>query len=61
VLGTATYVEHNPRGVDWVLLFNASKGQPEGPEFYEEFRRNVHAAIESTTQWPEMDLFDRYR
>ena len=61
VLGTATYVEHNPRGVDWVLLFNASKGKPEGPEFHEEFRRNIHAAIESTARWPEGDLFDRYR
>ena len=61
VLGTTTWIEHDPRGVDWVLLFNASKGKPEGPELHQEFRREILAAIEATSRWPDVDLFDRYR
>jgi CubicO group peptidase (beta-lactamase class C family) len=61
VLGTTTWIEHDPRGVDWVLLFNASKGRPEGPELHQEFQREVRAAIRGTAAWPDVDFFDRYR
>jgi hypothetical protein len=61
VLGTTTWIEHDPRGVDWVLFMNASRGKPEGPELHREFLREIHAAIAATAGWPELDLFDRYR
>jgi CubicO group peptidase (beta-lactamase class C family) len=61
VLGTMTWVEHDPAGVDWVLLFNQSKGEPEGPEVHQEFQREIRAAIAATTAWPDVDLFDRFR
>jgi hypothetical protein len=61
VAGTTTWVEHDPKGVDWILLFNASKGKPEGPELHQEFQHEVRAAIAATTTWPDVDLFDRYR
>ena len=61
VMGTTTWVEHDPKGVDWVLLFNGSKGQPEGPELHQEFQHEIRVAIAATTTWPDIDLFDRYR
>lgn len=61
VLGTTTWVEHDPRGVDWVLLLNSSKGRPEGPDLHQEFQREIRAAIEATINWPAVDFFDLYR
>ena len=61
VAGTTTWVEHDPKGVDWVLLFNASKGKPEGPELHQEYQHEVRAAIAAITTWPDVDFFDRYR
>ena len=61
VAGTMTWVEHDPKGIDWVLLFNASKGKPEGPELHQEYQQEIRAAIAATTTWPDLDLFDRYR
>jgi hypothetical protein len=59
--GTMTWVEHDPSGADWVLLFNASKGKPAGPDLHQEFQRSIRAAIAATTTWPDIDLFDRFR
>jgi hypothetical protein len=50
---------HDPR--DWVLLFNASKGKPEGPELHRDYQHEIRAAIAAITTWPDVDLFDRYR
>ena len=60
VVGAMTWVEHDPAGVDWVLLFNQSKGKPEGPEVHQEFEREIRAAIAATAAWPDVDLFDRF-
>jgi hypothetical protein len=61
VLGTMTWIEHDPRGVDWVLLFNERKDKREGPDIHQEFQRAVRAAIAATTAWPDVDFFDQYR
>jgi N-acyl-D-amino-acid deacylase len=61
VLGTMTWIEHDPRGVDWALLFNESKGKPEGPDVHQEFLRGIRAAIAATAAWPDVDFFDQYR
>ena len=61
VVGTTTWVEHDPLGVDWVLLINAGLGKPKGPQLHREFQREIRAAIRATTPWPDVDLFDRYR
>lgn len=61
VLGTMTWIEHDPRGVDWALLLNESKGKPEGPDIHQEFLRGIRAAIAATAAWPDVDFFDQYR
>ena len=61
VAGTTTWVEHDPKGVDGVLLFNASKGKPKGPELHQEYQHEMRGAISATTTWPDVDLFGRYR
>jgi N-acyl-D-amino-acid deacylase len=61
VTGATTWMEHDPRGVDWVLLFNANKGRPRGAELHRELQRRVREAIAATGHWPDIDLFDRFR
>src|SRR5213593_1047772 len=46
-------------GPGLVLLVNASKGKPEGPEFHHEFLEDIRHAIDGVTSWPDVDYFDR--
>lgn len=58
--GTATYIEHRPNGVNWVVLFNASRKKPVGPEWHREFIGELRKAIDATAAWPDVDHFGQY-
>ena len=60
VPGIATYMEHRPDGVNWALFFNASPGAGSA-EKAGAWRRPIKEAIEKTEQWPDVDLFRKYR
>ena len=61
VLGTTSWVEHRPKGIDWVLLLNGSLGKPRGPELRSAFLHAIRHAIDTTSTWPDVDLFQRYQ
>jgi N-acyl-D-amino-acid deacylase len=61
VLGTTAWVEHRPKHIDWVLLLDGSLGKPRGPELRSAFLHAIRHAIDTTTTWPDGDLFQRYQ
>lgn len=61
VLGTMTWIEHDPPDIDWALFFNRSLGKPLGPEVHQEFRGGMKRSIESVAVWPDVDFFNRVR
>jgi N-acyl-D-amino-acid deacylase len=58
--GTATHIEHRPNGVNWVVLFNASRAKPVGPQWHEEFLKELRTAIDELPSWPDVDYFQRF-
>lgn len=58
--GTATFIEHRPNGVNWVVLFNASRKKPVGPEWHHEFIGELRKAIDETANWPDVDHFRQF-
>lgn len=61
VLGTMTWIEHDPPDIDWALFFNRSLGKPLGPEVHREFRTGMQRALDAVSVWPDVDFFDRVR
>jgi hypothetical protein len=59
--GTLTWIEHRPKGVDWILLLNATVGKEDGPELHQEYCDDIRNAINQTTAWPEVDLFQEFQ
>jgi N-acyl-D-amino-acid deacylase len=60
--GMRGFMKRQPTGVNWVLLFNASMD----PDVFDrqtatEAVKEVHAAVERTGRYPDLDLFDEYR
>jgi len=41
-------------------LLNASVGKVEGPELHHQFVDEIRAAIDQTTAWPDIDLFQEF-
>jgi N-acyl-D-amino-acid deacylase len=58
--GFATWIEHRPNGVNWVVLFNASRAKPEGPEWHQAFTTAIRRAIDEISNWPAVDYFNSY-
>jgi N-acyl-D-amino-acid deacylase len=62
IAGVATYMEHRPGGVDWVVFFNASPGaEKDEEEGGRAWREGVIEAVAATKRWPAGDLFRKYR
>ncbi len=59
VAGISTYVEHDPIGVDWVLLMNGSS-EKKGPKALGHVIPEIRRAILNVEHWPERDLFELY-
>ena len=59
VAGISTYAEHDPIGVDWVLLMNGSTTRT-GPKALGHATAEIRRAIHAVEHWPDRDLFDRY-
>ena len=58
VAGISTFVEHDPGGVDWVLLFNGS-GPKKGPDALAQAIPQIRQAVHDAQQWPKRDLFEQ--
>ncbi len=59
VPGISTYVEHDPIGVDWVLLMNGSTSK-KGPKALGHAIPEIRRAIQQIEHWPDRDLFERF-
>ncbi len=61
IAGVATYFEHRPGGIDWVLFFNASAGDDKDETGgAREWRAGIIRAITGIERWPATDLFSRF-
>jgi N-acyl-D-amino-acid deacylase len=61
VAGIGTYVEHDPIGVDWVLLLNGSpKKKKKGPKPLGHAIAEIGRAIHQVEHWPDRDLFEQF-
>jgi len=59
--GVASWIEHLPEGVDFVVLFNAhSAPHHEGPDVVQLARAQITRAIRDVEEWPDGDLFDAF-
>ncbi|HEX4142448.1 MAG TPA: serine hydrolase domain-containing protein [Pirellulales bacterium] len=59
VSGISTYVEHDPIGVDWVLLMNGST-RKKGPKALGHAMKAMRVAIHQIEHWPDRDLFEQF-
>ncbi|HTU27534.1 MAG TPA: serine hydrolase domain-containing protein [Pirellulales bacterium] len=58
--GISTYVEHDPVGVDWVLLLNArTPKEKKGPTALDHAIKGIRQAIHNVERWPDRDLFNQ--
>ncbi len=53
VPGISTFVEHDPSGVDWVLLMNGTSGQKKGPKPLGHILPKMRQAIHGVEHWPQ--------
>jgi N-acyl-D-amino-acid deacylase len=62
IAGISTYVEHQPDGVNFVILFNASPGGKKGPDHTAAgaWRKSIIEAIRNIQDWPRTDFFDKF-
>jgi N-acyl-D-amino-acid deacylase len=70
--GVSTWVQHLPGGIDWIVLFNASKRGKENPQDAEnpsddpkgnalqDAQKEVLDILRDVKQWPKGDLFEKY-
>jgi N-acyl-D-amino-acid deacylase len=60
--GIATYMEHQPRGVNFAILFNASPAdKKDTDESAGAWRKSIIDAIHQFNDWPQVDYFDKFR
>jgi hypothetical protein len=57
--GTTTLMVRTSQGMDWALLLNASPKQQSAPT--DEMDAGLWKAADAVRQWPQPDLFDRFR
>jgi len=59
VAGISTYVEHDPIGVDWVLLMNGAT-KKKGPKALGHAMTEIRRALHQVEHWPDRDLFEQF-
>lgn len=59
--GVRAVIGHMPGDVDWAVAFNGGANVPDAPGEDADAQARIQAAIKRTTDWPEVDLFPRFR
>jgi N-acyl-D-amino-acid deacylase len=71
--GISTWIQHLPGGIDWVVLFNASKPRVKNQEDIEhpseapqgnalqDAQKEMVPLLHNVGEWPRGDLFEKYR
>jgi N-acyl-D-amino-acid deacylase len=60
VAGISTFAEHDPNGVDWVLLMNGASGQKQDPKALAWIVPRIRQAVMQNQRWPDGNLFGRF-
>jgi N-acyl-D-amino-acid deacylase len=60
LMGTMTWIEHDPSGVDWALFLNRTVSRDTDRQVHREFVSGMRDAIAKTSAWPQRDLFPQY-
>jgi CubicO group peptidase (beta-lactamase class C family) len=60
LMGTMTWIEHDPSGVDWALFLNRTVSRETDRQVHREFVSGMRDAIAKTSAWPQRDLFAQY-
>ena len=55
--GVSAWLEHLPNGVSWAFMINTTRADKSDPNPAREIVRRVNQAIDSTKNWPKINLF----
>jgi CubicO group peptidase (beta-lactamase class C family) len=55
--GVSAWIEHQPDGVDWAVVFNTSSDKESKQTAVSEARKRIPEAINQVRAWPARDLF----
>jgi N-acyl-D-amino-acid deacylase len=61
IAGISTWMEHQPDGVNFAILFNASPGEKKDPDNTAAvWRKSIIEAIRNIQDWPQSDFFEKF-